>query len=163
MPTAQNTHQFHPLPVIGHPEAWYTKHIEQADSVGDHLAHCSFKVGQYVTLALDPKRSWEQKVKYFRHCLKHHCTAREGAEPETVAFCEKLRALVLRYASQEARRSAHREHDSYSMRLDMGASKDTLAEEAEVFFPNVLGHGPCPDYLTAEAFKEICGLRDRWI
>lgn len=163
MPTAQNTHQFHPLPVIGHPETWYTKHIEQADSVGDHLAHCSFKVGQYVTLALDPKRSWEEKVKYFRHCLKHHCTAKEGADPETVAFCEKLRGLVLRYASQEARRAAHREHDSYSMRLDMGASKDTLAEEAEVFFPNVLGHGPCPDYLTAEAFKEICGLRDRWI
>jgi hypothetical protein len=163
MPTAQNTHQFHPLPVIGHPETWYTKHIEQAEAAGNPLARCSFKVGQYVTLALDPKRSWEEKVKYFRHCLKHHCTAREDADPETVAFCQKLRALVLRYASQEARRTAHQEHDGYSMRLDMGVSRDTLAEEAEVFFPNVLGHGPCPDYLTAEAFKEICALRDRWI
>jgi hypothetical protein len=163
MPTAQNTQQFHPLPVIGHPETWYTKHIAQADAVGDHLAHCSFKVGQYVTLALDPKRPWEEKIKYFRHCLKHHCAPKPNAEPETVAFCEKLKGLVLRYASQEARRSAHHEHDSYSMRLDLGIPRETLAEEAEVFFPNILGHGPCPDYLTAEAFKEICGLRDRWI
>lgn len=163
MPTAQTTHQFHPLPVIGHPETWYTKHIAQADAVGDHLAHCSFKVGQYVTLALEPKRSWEEKIKYFRHCLKHHCTPKPNAEPEAVAFCEKLKALVLRYASQEARRSAHQEHDAYCMRMDLGVPRDTLADEAEVFFPNILGHGACPDYLTPEAFKEICALRDRWI
>lgn len=163
MPTAQTTHQFHPLPVIGHPEAWYVKHIEIADASSDRLTRASFKVGQYVTLALDPKRSWEEKVKFFRHALKHHCTAAETADPETVGFCQKLKALVLRYASQEARRAAHQEHDGYSMRLDMGVGREALAEEAEVFFPNILGHGPCPDYLTPEAFKEICTLRDRWI
>jgi hypothetical protein len=163
MAMAQNTRAFHPLPVIGHPEAWYTKHIKQADEAGDHLAHCSYKVGQYVTLALDPKRPWEEKVKYFRHCLKHHCTPAAEADPDTLAFCEKLRALVLRYASQEARKMARHEHDAYSMRLDFGVPKDTLAEEAEVFFPRILGHGTCPDYLTQEAFGEICTLRDRWI
>ncbi|HEY2586297.1 MAG TPA: hypothetical protein VGI81_11090 [Tepidisphaeraceae bacterium] len=163
MAMAQNTRTFHPLPVIGHPEAWYTKHIEQADAAGDHLAHCAYKVGQYVTLALDPKRPWEEKVKYFRHCLKRHCTPAGEADPDTLAFCDKLRALVLRYGSQEARKMARHEHDAYAMRLDFGVPKDTLAEEAEVFFPRILGHGACPDYLTQEAFQEICVMRDRWI
>lgn len=163
MAMAQKTHQFRPLPVIGHPEAWYKKHIDQADAAGDRLAHCSGKVGQYVTLALDPKRPWEEKVKYFRHCLKHHCVVPAEADPETIAFCQKLTALVLRYASQEARKLAHVEHDGYSMRMDFGVPKETLAEEAEIFFPKVLGHGTCPDYLTQEAFNEICALRDRWI
>ena len=163
MAMAQKTHQFHPLPVIGHPEAWYTKHIEQADAAGDSLARCSYKVGQYVTLALDPKRTWEEKVKFFRHCLKHHCTPQAEADAETLAFCQKLRALVQRYASQEARKLAHVEHDGYSMRLEFGVPKETLADEAEVFFPRLLAHGTCPEYLTPEAYSEICRLRDRWI
>ena len=163
MSMAQQPRHFHPMPVIGHPEAWYKKHIEQADAVGDTLAHCSHKVGQYVTLGMDPARGWEEKAKYFRHCLKHHCTPPAGADAETIAFCKKLRAIVCRYASQEARRLAHAEHDGYSMRLEMGVSRETLADEADVFFPTLLGHGACPEFLTPEAFKEICALRDRWI
>ena len=163
MATAPHARQFHPMPVIGHPETWYKKHIEIADAAGDALAHCSYKVGQYVTLGMDPQKSWEEKAKYFRHCIKHHCVAPPGADAETIAFCNKLRDIVCRYASQEARRLAHAEHEQYAMRLDMGASRETLADEADVFFPALLGHGPCPEYITPEAFKDICGLRDRWI
>ena len=72
MATAHETRQFHPLPVIGYPEAYYAKHIKDADSHGDKIAHEAYKVGQYITLALDPHLSWEEKLKYFRHALKRH-------------------------------------------------------------------------------------------
>jgi len=163
MAIAQKPHHFHPVPVIGYPESYYAKHIKQADEAGDTIAHNAHKVGQYVTLGLDPKRGWEEKCKYFRHTLKHHCVAPSDANEETKAFYKKLHDLVLRYASQEARRIARQEHDSYSMRLDMGVSREALVEEAEVFFPNLLGHGPCPDYFTPEVFNEIKTLRDRWV
>ena len=62
--------QLPPLPEIGHPEAYYAKQVHLADRVGDRHAHEAYKVGQYVTLALDPHLSWEEKLKYFRHALK---------------------------------------------------------------------------------------------
>lgn len=163
MAMAQKPRRFHPLPVIGYPESYYAKHIKEADAAGDTLAHMSFKVGQYVTLALDPKRSWEEKTKYLKHTLKHHCVAPPDADDETRAFYQKLTDLVCRYASQEARRLARQEHDSYSMRTEMGVPRDTLVEEAEVFFPTIMGHGPCPEWMTPEAFNEIRALRDKWI
>jgi hypothetical protein len=155
--------QFRPLPVIGYPEAYYAKHIKQADDAGDIMAHNAHKVGQYVTLGVDPKRGWEEKAKYFKHTIKHHTNAPADADEETKAFYKKLRDLICRYASQEVRRLARQEHDSYSMRLEMGVPRDTLIDEAEVFFPSLLGHGPCPEYFTPEAFAELKLLRDKWV
>lgn len=163
MAMAQQPRQFHPLPVIGYPESYYTKHIKDADAAGDQLAHCAFKVGQYVTCALDPKRSWEEKCKYFRHTLKHHCLPPSDCDDETMNYFQKLYDLVCRYGSQESRRLARQEHDSYCMRLEMGVPREQLVEEAEVFFPQLLGHGGCPEFLTKEAFAEISMLRDKWI
>ena len=164
MAMVQQSRHFHPLPVIGHPEAWYANHIQQAEAAGDTLARSSYKVGQYITLSLDPKRPWEEKAKYFKHVLKHYCTPTAECDPETRAFCEKLRGIVCRYASQEAHRLATREHHSYLMRLDMGVPRETLAEEAEVFFPVLLGHDShCPEFLRPEVFNEIRTLRDKWI
>ena len=163
MAIAQKPQRFHPLPVIGYPEAYYAKHIKQADDVGDIMAHNAHKVGQYVTLGIDPKRGWEEKAKYFRHTIKHHTVAPSDADEDTKAFYKKLHDLICRYASQEARRLARQEHDGYAMRMEMGVSKDTLSEEAEVFFPALLGHGPCPEYFTQEVFNEIKALRDKWV
>ena len=163
MAMAQQPRQFHPLPVIGYPETFYAKHIKDADAAGDTLAHSAHKVGQYVTLALDPKRPWEEKSKYFRHVLKHHCVPPPDADDETRAYYQKLADLVCRYASNEVRRVARQEHDGYTMRLEMGVPREALVEEAEVFFPSLLGHGPCPEFLTQEAFSEISRLRDKWI
>jgi len=163
MAMAQQPRQFHPLPVIGYPEGYYAKHIQQADAIGDTLAHCAHKVGQYVTLALDPKRSWEEKCKYFKHTLKHHCVAPTDCDEETRLYFQKLHDLVCRYASNETVRLARQEHDGYTMRLEMGVPRDTLVEEAEVFFPNLLGHGPCPEFMTQQAFNQVSALRDKWI
>jgi hypothetical protein len=155
--------QFHPLPVIGYPEAYYAKHIKQADEVGNVIAHNAHKVGQYVTLGLEQKRSWEEKSKFFKHTLKHHCAAPADADPDTQAFYQKLRALVIRYGSQEARRLARQEADGYNMRLEMGVAREALVDEAEVFFPSLLGHGDCPDFISPEVYKELQALRDRWV
>ena len=71
---------FHPLPVIGHPPAFYERHVKQAEAAGDVHARASHKVGQYVTEAIDPKLPWEQKLKCFRHALKHYSAAPDGAD-----------------------------------------------------------------------------------
>jgi hypothetical protein len=163
MAIAQKSQQFRPLPVIGYPESYYAKHIKQADEIGDIIAHNAHKVGQYVTLGLEQKRSWEEKAKFFRHTLKHHCATPAGADADTQAFYKKLHDLVIRYASQEVRRLARQEHDGYNMRLEMGVAKDALSEEAEVFFPQLLGHGECPEFLSPEVFKELKAMRDRWV
>ncbi|HSU66846.1 MAG TPA: hypothetical protein VLJ39_08245 [Tepidisphaeraceae bacterium] len=163
MAITHSPRHFHPLPVIGHPEEWYKKHIEQAEAAGESLARCSFKVGQYVTLALQPRRTWEEKAKHFHHALKHHCVPPHDADAETVAFCQKLHAVVVRYASQEALRLARDEHTGYSMRLEMGVTKDVLADEADIFFPRLLGHGGRPEFLSEEAYQQIKSLRDHWI
>ena len=163
MATTNLPRQFHPLPVIGYPESYYAKHIKQADEAGDMLARCAHKVGQYVTLALDPKISWEEKCKYLKHTLKHHCVPPADCDDETMAFFQKLHDLVCRYASNEAMRLARQENDGYSMRLEMGVPRETLVDEAEVFFPNLLGHGPCPEFLSEQAFNQIKTIRDKWI
>ena len=163
MAMAQQPRQFHPLPVIGYPETYYAKHIQQADAAGDTLAHNAYKVGQYVTLGLDPRQPWEEKVKCFRHTLKHHCVPPVDADGESEAFYAKLRDLACRYASNEALRVARQEHDAYTMRQELGESRDVLVEEAEVFFPTILGHGECPDWCSPGVWKQLCTLRDQWI
>ncbi|HSZ59260.1 MAG TPA: hypothetical protein VK797_26700 [Tepidisphaeraceae bacterium] len=163
MALAQKPQRFHPLPVIGYPESYYAKHIKQADDAGDIMAHNAHKVGQYVTLGLDQKRDWEERTKYFKHTLKNHCLAPNDADEQTSAFYQKLQDLVRRYASQEARRMARQENDSYNMRLEMGVPRETLVEEAEVFFPKILGHGGSPEYFTDEVYNEIRTLRDKWV
>src|SRR5215213_7520794 len=97
---------FHPMPVIGHPPAFYERHIRQAEAAGDVHARASHKVGQYVTEAIDPKVAWEHKLKCFKHVLKHHCIAPEGADEPTQAFYKKLRDVVRRHAGTEGLHAA---------------------------------------------------------
>src|SRR5256885_4079759 len=64
---------FPPLPEIGHPETYYAKQVHRADKRGDQHAHEAYKVGQYITLGLNPYLPWPDKLKYFRHALARHC------------------------------------------------------------------------------------------
>jgi len=59
--------------------------------MGTSIAHNAHKVGQYVTLGLEQKRSWEEKAKFFRHTLKHHCVVPPDADPDTQAFYKSFR------------------------------------------------------------------------
>ena len=157
-------HFHHPLPVIGYPEAYYAKHIHQADQAGDKIGHEAYKVGQYITCGLEPNRKWVEKLKYFCHALKHHTTPPAGADEPTKEYFHKLSDMVRRHAGHEALRLARHENDTYSVRLHAGTAREALEEEAEVFFSQLLGHAhACPEWCTKEVWQQITHIRDHWI
>ena len=109
------------MPQIGLPEAHYAKQVHLADRIGDRHGHEANKVGQYVTLAMDPHLSWEEKLKYFRHGLKRHCVPPPLPDDDVWMFYRSLADLVRQYAGLEALRLASVEDDLYAARLNMGA------------------------------------------
>ena len=54
--------QFPPMPEIGKPESFYAQHVHAADKAGDIHAHEAYKVGQYVTLAMDAHPAAEVRI-----------------------------------------------------------------------------------------------------
>src|SRR5205085_1049714 len=78
----------------GRPESFYAKRVHEADRQGDIHTHEAFKVGQYVTLAMDPHLSWDEKLKYFRHALKRHCVPPPYPDDDVWMFYQQLADLV---------------------------------------------------------------------
>ena len=154
---------FHPLPVIGHPPAFYERHIKQAEASGDVHARASHKVGQYVTEAVDPKLPWEHKMKCFRHALKHYCTPPAGADEPLKVFYGKLCELVRRNASNEALHAAQRFHQEATKRVSAGTPRATIEDEADAFFMALLGHERTPDWCTPDAAERIARIRQQWV
>jgi hypothetical protein len=163
MATAPSTGFFHPLPVIGHPEPWYKRHIEHAEKVGDVHARASHKVGWHVTAGLDHSQPWGEKFRHFRHALKHYCVAPPDVDEPVKTFYQKLYELTRRHASNEALLTARREHESLLKRLQSGTPREELEVEAENFFLDMLGHERCPEWCTRDAAAQIEKLRDYWI
>ena len=160
---ALQTGSFHPLPVIGHPPAYYDRHIKLAEQAGDVHARASQKVGQYVTEAIDPKVAWPYKLKCFRHALKHYCVAPEGADEPLRAFYQKLHDLVRRHASTEALHAAQRFHKDATIRLKADpAARGAIEDEADAFFTTLLGHDRTPDWCTRDAAEQIAKVRQQW-
>jgi hypothetical protein len=157
------TGHFHPLPVIGHAEAFYSKHIQQAEAAGDHHARSSHKVGQHVTSALDPNMCWEQKLKRFTHCLNRYCVAPPDANESVQVFYRKLGDLVRRHAGQEAVHLVRARHGEYQRRLHAGESREAIENDAEMFFPSLLGHCGQPEWCGTESWAQLCGLRNHWL
>ncbi len=163
MGDALKTGSFHPLPVIGHPPAFYERHIKLAEQAGDVHARASHKVGQYVTEGIDPKLPWQHKLKCFKHAIKHHCVAPEGADDHLRAFYSKLTDLVRRRASTEAIHAAQRFHADATKRLQAGVARPALEDEADDFFLAMLGHDRAPDWCTREAADQIARIRNQWV
>src|SRR5436309_614776 len=105
------------MPQIGHPESYYAKASQTADRMGDRHAHEANKVGQYVTLAMDPHLTWEEKLKYFQHAVKRHCNPPPYPDDEVWMFYQQLADLVRQYCGHEALRLASLEDDLYAARL----------------------------------------------
>jgi len=154
---------FHPLPVIGHAEAFYVKHVQQAEAAGDPHAKAAYKVGQHVTSALDPKMPWDQKLKRFNHVLGHYCVVPVDADSSLQMFYGKLGDLVRRHAGQEALHSARKHHEEYLRRLKAGEARDKIEEDAEVYFFDLCGHAGCPAWCSKEAWGQITAWRDHWV
>ena len=154
---------FPPLPEIGHPEAYYAKMVHRADKLGDTYAHEAYKVGQYVTLAMQPNLTWEQKLKYLQHALKRHCVPPPFPDDNVWMFYRQLADLVRQYAGQEALRLACKEDDLYAARLGMGQVRDHIAEDAEMFFKRLVPWDHCPEFYNEDDFKQLVMIRDQWI
>jgi hypothetical protein len=152
------------MPEIGHPESFYAKSCHDADRRGDHHAHEACKVGQYVTLALDPTLSWEQKLKYFSHALKRHCVPPPYPDDAVWMFYQRLAELVRAYCGQEALRLASMEDDLYAARLQMGQEREKIEDDAESFFGRLLGSGDaCPEWFNEADWQNLKIIRDQWI
>lgn len=156
--------RFPPLPEIGHPEGYYAHGVHQADRSGDTYRHEAFKVGQYITLALDPMLDWSQKLKYFQHALKRHCTPPPYPDDDVWMFYQQLADLVRQHCGQEALRIASHEDDLYAARLSMGQERDRIDDDAETFFAKLIGSGDqCPEWFNETDWLQLKLIRDQWI
>jgi len=147
--------RFHPLPTVGHPDAFYVKQIEASTKAGDVHALESAKVGRYVTLAMDAAMPWEEKLRHFLHALKRHCAAPADASTDVETFYRRLSDLVRRHASQEAVRFIAHETESQRLR---GQTSDPAALQPQVaeLKKRLCGdaQGP-PEWMNAEAWERI--------
>jgi hypothetical protein len=152
------------MPEIGRPESYYAKRVHQADKTDDHHTHEAYKVGQYVTLALDKNLTWEQKLRYFQHALKRHCQPPPIPDENVWVFYRNLANLVKEYCGAEALRMASEEDELYAMRIGLGTDRQTIEDEAEQFFIRLLGHADhCPDHFNEGDWVQLKLLRDQWI
>ena len=157
-------HQIPPMPVIGRPESYYAQleHCAQRSGLSHH--HEAAKVGQYITLALDPSLEWPQKLKYFQHVLKRHCVAPPLPDDAVWVFYQDLADLVRSYCGREALRIASIEDDIYATRERMGQPREKIENDAELFFEKIMGHSDHrPDYFSEGDWAQLKLLRNQWI
>lgn len=153
-----------PLPEIGHPETYYAKQVARADRHGMRHAHEAYKVGQYVTLALGSRLTWEQKARYFRHAIRNHCNGPDIAPREITKFYSDLIELVRKHAGQEAIRMASREDDAWAAQLQRGVPKAEVKAQAQGFFKIMMGDGIfTPEYFNREDWEQLQVLRKNWL
>lgn len=154
---------FPPMPEIGRPETFYAKMVHRADKAGDTFAHEAYKVGQYVTLAMAPNLTWEQKLKYLTHALKRHCQPPPFPDDDVWMFYHQLSDLVRTFAGQEALRIASVEDDLYATRVGMGQTRDKVAEDAEILFARLCPSEQTPEWFNEEDYRQLKMIRDQWV
>ena len=153
-----------PLPEIGHPESYYARLAKQAERSGDIHAHEAAKVGQYITLALDPNLDWDTKRRYFRHAMRRHCTPPQVSSDLVEMYYQRLLDLVMHHAGAEALRLASSEDDKYACRLAGGEQRRTIMEDALEFFGNLMGvDDSCPSHFKEEDWLQLRIIRNQWI
>lgn len=158
------TRQLPAMPEIGRPESFYAKLVHTADRQGDIHSHEAAKVGQYVTLAMDPSLHWEEKLKYFQHALKRHCVPPPYPDDDVWMFYQQLAELVRAHCGAEALRLASLEDDLYAARLSMGQSREKIEDDAEQYFGHLLGGGEgCPEWFNETDWSQLKLIRDQWI
>lgn len=155
---------FPALPAVNRPESYYAKLAHDAERSGDAHAHEAAKVGQYITLGLDPHLPWEEKCKYFRHAIRRHCVAPPFSDDDVRAYYDNLANLVRDHAGQEALRLASEKDDLYAARLALGQDRQIIEDEAEELFTGLMGAGDeCPEWFNDEDWVQLKLIRDQWI
>jgi hypothetical protein len=151
------------LPELGHSEHYYVRAAHQAEKVQDTLALHAAKVGQYITLAMDSKLTWEEKLRYLRHTLNKHCVPPRIPDDPVWAFYKELQRLVRDTAGLEALRIASNEDDLYAALGQMGKTREEIEERAEVFFKRLIPSDECPDWFHETDYAQLKLIRDQWI
>ena len=155
--------QLPPLPEIGHPESYYAQQVKRAEQFDNPHAREAFKVGQYVTLAKDPRLDWEKKLRYYRHAIRAHCQPPPVARDEVWLFYGQLADLVRKNAGEDALRMACEEDDMWANRLKFGEPLENLKIEGRVFFRKLLGEkDERPDFLNQEDWDQLRLLKIQW-
>lgn len=161
MITAQQ--HFPTMPEIGRPDVFYTHAISVAEQEGDLNQRAALKVARYLSLAMKPGTSWDEKRKYFIHVLKHHC-ASPTPDEDTQQYYAQLADMVRQCAGAEALRLASEEDDTYAARMSFGQNLEAIENDAEAFFLKLLGsEDHCPDYFDPADWAQLKILRDNWI
>jgi hypothetical protein len=152
------------MPPIGHPESHYARQVQLADKIGDLHLHEANKVGQYVTLAMDPNLIWAKKLKYFDHALRRHCNPPPLPDEDVWMFYRQLSNLVRAYAGEAALRLACSKDDEFVRRITGGQSKPQVLIEARQFFYELMTLGNVrPDHFTEEDWLQLKLIRDQWL
>ena len=112
---------------------------------------------------MDEHLTWEQKLKYLNHALKRHCQPPPFPDDEVWMFYRQLADTVRQYAGQEALRMASLEDDMYAARLSMGQTREKIAEDAEVFFAELVPGEQTPAWLNEEDYAQLKLIRDQWV
>ena len=154
------------LPEIGHPESYYARLAHQAEQ--DHAVHSreAAKVGQYITLGIDPYLSWDQKLRYFQHAIKRHCQPAKTSSDPVWMFYNSLADLVRTYCGQEALRLASQEDDRYAAAIQLGggSTRDEIMLDAQRFFGELVGFGEeRPDHFNEMDWMQLKIIRNQWI
>jgi len=151
------------LPELGHSEGYYVRGSQRAEKNGDGLKVHGYKVGQYITLAMDSKLTWEEKLRYFRHTLNKHCVPPRIPGDEVWCYYKELQKLVRDAAGQEALRIASNEDDLYAALTQMGRTREELEERADVFYKRIVPSEECPDWFHEGDYVQLRLIRDQWV
>jgi hypothetical protein len=153
------------LPEIGHPESYYARLVHRADRDNSPHAREAAKVGQYITLAMDPYLSWDQKLRYFKHALRRHCQPPRITSDPVWLFYQSLAGMVRQYCGQEALRLASAEDDRLAASIQLGgATREEINQEAENFFADLTGFmDSCPEHFNEEDWVQLKMIRNQWV
>lgn len=150
------------LPDLGLSESHYTHAAHQASRAGNVHAHEAAKVGQYITLGINDKLTWEEKLKCFRHALKRHCQCPPMSDPPVEQFYADLTAMVRRYAAEEAMKIASRLDDHFATMLKIGRPRSEITRDAEEYFLDMIPR-ECPEWFNEDDYNTLRIIRDQWI
>ncbi len=160
----QQVRQLPEMPPIGRPESFYARQVQLADKLGDLHLHEASKVGQYITLGIDPRLSWPKKLKYFDHALRRHCNPPPLPDDPTWMFYQHLSNLVRFHCGEQALKLACAEDDEYARRLSTGESKKQLGMIARTFFHELMTLGTDrPVHFTEDDWMQLKLIRDQWV
>jgi hypothetical protein len=152
------------MPPIGRPESFYAQQIQLADKIGDPHLHEAFKVGQYVTLAIDPTIPWPSKLKYFDHALRRHCVPPPLPDEDVWMFYRQLSDLVRFHCGEVALKLASAKDDEFARRLAGSEAREQIADGAEPFFDRLMGLGrDKPNHFTEDDWAQLKLIRDQWV